>query len=609
MTSAAVSLSLPQMVDLALGSPEVGSVNFNILHSLLHVMIQQLELQQCAVEFRGPDSERIQAAIAGSAVPAARLSEYRVRDRSRRDKEIAKHAAREAHPHPHSPTETSDLDEDRRARPRTRAARDLPSSASSSSTSVSDGLSQGLGQGLGAAATKAKQGRKGRRRLLGLEEAEEVMRHSRRRRFSAHLLEVLASSHRLGRLSEDASQVRVVQAEDPDAPKREPADLEQRTKAVECEIAKLTAQGEDAFRRLRLLEASLEASLEDALEVLPLGHKPRRRASRDRDRDTATTERDLSSSLLKDECLLHALKSKMALLTPAAGPGGPMGFSLAAPALPDRGGLGLEPLEAELAEHGRSLGALQSDLRQLAARLDGLDALARGLSAGLDKGIGALDRRLQGMQEDIDSTASHVGTLFRDRDQRARVVQGLQSQVQALEKHKADRWQLEAALAEKADRGLVSAKVSHTEFTAACTNIHHDLGQAKSKLHETESRLDAKLDRTELPAVAAELAEHVERLVAERPGEQARQQQQQLAHQAHALQAEHFAAATKVRLIRNVTCISCDGPRTMRCDDWCPAVPTCDSFPDRRPTRPHLGGQPCQAPPPRSINLSNIHTL
>ena len=68
---------------------------------------------------------------------------------------------------------------------------------------------------------------------------------------------------------------------------------------------------------------------------------------------------------------------------------------------------------------------------------------------------------------------------------RCDVEQVLQEQVQALSKHKADRWQLESALAEKADRGLVSAKVSHTEFTAACTNIHNDLGQAKSKLHET----------------------------------------------------------------------------------------------------------------------------
>ncbi|XP_052132752.1 uncharacterized protein LOC113210531, partial [Frankliniella occidentalis] len=583
MASPVVSLSLPQMVDLALGSPEVGSVNFNILHSLLHVMIQQLELQQCAVEFRGPDSERIQAAIAGSAAPAAKLSEYRVRDRSRKDKEIAKQAAQDDR----GATETGELDEDRRGRTRTRAARaarDLPSSASSSSTSVSDGH--------GAGGTRSK-GRKGCRRLLGLEDAEEVLRHSRRRRFSAHLLEVLASSHRLGRLSEDAastlqSQVRVVEDSEAiaDPTKRTRMGLEERAEAVESEIAKLTAQGEDAFRRLRVLEGALE----DALEGAHLGRKPRRRASR----DTATTgnkvglgeqgssdtpptwapaaptaaatlpDADLSG-LLRDEHLLLALKSKMAVLAPTG-----------VPALPERA-------------RGWTRGS---------GRWTGGSTACRSEGTGLESLVyHAVRTKRVVFQEDLDGAVSHIGILFRERDQRALAVQGLQTQVQALEKHKADRWQLEAALAEKADRGLVSAKVSHTEFTAACTNIHNDLGQAKSKLHETESRLDSKLDRTELPAVAAELAEHVERLVAERPCDQARQQQ--LAQQAQTMQAEHFAAATKVRLIRNVTCISCDGPRAMRCDDWCPAVPTCESFPDRRPTRPYLGGQPCQATPPR----------
>ena len=39
------SLSLAQMVDLALGTPEVGAVNFNVLHSLLHALIGKLDLQ------------------------------------------------------------------------------------------------------------------------------------------------------------------------------------------------------------------------------------------------------------------------------------------------------------------------------------------------------------------------------------------------------------------------------------------------------------------------------------------------------------------------------------------------------------------------------------
>lgn len=37
-------VKLSQMVDLALGTPEVGAVNFNVLHSLLHAMLKRLNI-------------------------------------------------------------------------------------------------------------------------------------------------------------------------------------------------------------------------------------------------------------------------------------------------------------------------------------------------------------------------------------------------------------------------------------------------------------------------------------------------------------------------------------------------------------------------------------
>lgn len=37
-----------------------GSVNFNLLQSVLHIVVQQLELVQCQVEFRGKDGEKVQ---------------------------------------------------------------------------------------------------------------------------------------------------------------------------------------------------------------------------------------------------------------------------------------------------------------------------------------------------------------------------------------------------------------------------------------------------------------------------------------------------------------------------------------------------------------------
>jgi len=38
------TVSLSAMVDLAVGTPEIGAVNFNVLHSLLHVVLDQLQL-------------------------------------------------------------------------------------------------------------------------------------------------------------------------------------------------------------------------------------------------------------------------------------------------------------------------------------------------------------------------------------------------------------------------------------------------------------------------------------------------------------------------------------------------------------------------------------
>lgn len=44
------TVSLSNMVDLALGTPELGAVNFNVLHSLLHAMLQQLNIADVRAE-------------------------------------------------------------------------------------------------------------------------------------------------------------------------------------------------------------------------------------------------------------------------------------------------------------------------------------------------------------------------------------------------------------------------------------------------------------------------------------------------------------------------------------------------------------------------------
>ena len=51
------SLSLAQLVDLALGTPEVGAVNFNVLHTLLHALLGKLDLQNYKANINESDKD------------------------------------------------------------------------------------------------------------------------------------------------------------------------------------------------------------------------------------------------------------------------------------------------------------------------------------------------------------------------------------------------------------------------------------------------------------------------------------------------------------------------------------------------------------------------
>ncbi|XP_044252490.1 uncharacterized protein LOC123003652 [Tribolium madens] len=62
MAESVTIVTLNQMIDLSLNCNE-GIINFQVLHTFLHVVVQQMKLHDVAVEFRGPDSDKIQALI------------------------------------------------------------------------------------------------------------------------------------------------------------------------------------------------------------------------------------------------------------------------------------------------------------------------------------------------------------------------------------------------------------------------------------------------------------------------------------------------------------------------------------------------------------------
>lgn len=55
----------------------MGVVNFRILHSLLHVIVQQIELSDCNVEFRGDTGEKLGNLLSNAKPsPSITLTEY-----------------------------------------------------------------------------------------------------------------------------------------------------------------------------------------------------------------------------------------------------------------------------------------------------------------------------------------------------------------------------------------------------------------------------------------------------------------------------------------------------------------------------------------------------
>lgn len=79
-------IDVPQMIDLALGTPEIGVVNFNVLHALLHIIANNLKLNSARVEFRGVQCKKIENLIKTIPTdPIIEITEYSVDENETED--------------------------------------------------------------------------------------------------------------------------------------------------------------------------------------------------------------------------------------------------------------------------------------------------------------------------------------------------------------------------------------------------------------------------------------------------------------------------------------------------------------------------------------------
>jgi hypothetical protein len=76
-----IVIDASQLVDLALGTPEIGAVNFNLLHSLLHIIINQLNLKSTRIEIGGTQCSKIELLAKNlPPQPEIQLVEYSIKD-------------------------------------------------------------------------------------------------------------------------------------------------------------------------------------------------------------------------------------------------------------------------------------------------------------------------------------------------------------------------------------------------------------------------------------------------------------------------------------------------------------------------------------------------
>lgn len=81
--TATATVSLRELADLAIGTPEVGAVNFTALHTLIVAMLRSLNLQEVRINFQSPSPESSRSSeLPRTALSAPQLAVPKEKPRS-----------------------------------------------------------------------------------------------------------------------------------------------------------------------------------------------------------------------------------------------------------------------------------------------------------------------------------------------------------------------------------------------------------------------------------------------------------------------------------------------------------------------------------------------
>ncbi|XP_077979957.1 uncharacterized protein LOC144435245 isoform X2 [Glandiceps talaboti] len=225
----------------------------------------------------------------------------------------------------------------------------------------------------------------------------------------------------------------------------------------------------------------------------------------------------------------------------------------------------------------------------LAAQLELLKVGLEQLSQNKDKDnelMKTLKNALQQLQEDIEKVTNTCTQLVDEANSKQKHIDALYTFVDRLQEIKADKEHVTMEIDVKADKRSLEGKVSRSQFDGTVDELNKNVSEIITKLsghqdafdkamHHIETDIDNKLDRMELEP----LKEYLEGRIKAASAKMIK------VHQP--IEDTDEAAGFRKPLMQKVHCISCDRPVEIATQGPVPSLPESKPLPGTRSGRPY----------------------
>ncbi|XP_011868443.1 PREDICTED: uncharacterized protein LOC105562312 [Vollenhovia emeryi] len=475
-----LQISLPQMLDLALGAPEVGAVNFNILHNFLHILLHQINLQSTKVEYRGENADRIKV----------RKIMRRVKLKKNRKAIILSliwHSCESYY------RECTDAAGEVSQRIRRDDGADADVLTEDESLQVTNDTRQQIGLEKVPEAQMVVSAVNGTvPAAMTFKELEKSVKQLQQQ---YQALEDLSTSPEVVERLKD-------RITDPAADVWQFININKRLDTNE-QVIKLLLQ--------------LTTIIQDVVKG-----------------DTGIIDTSLINARLDE---LEDKVSKM-----------------------EQWLINLQTVTDILTEDIIRMVTMETNVGYLFEKVDDMQATEKTSDVNINK----LVAKVQGIETDMEKIGQAMNRLLDDREKQETDISTLLEQIEFLKTVKANKEDLEDALADKADTHIVNRKVSHDKFDAACDDLARGLEEAIDKLSKQESIWQQALDEVQ-NEIAAKMDKDEMMPLKDFVNSKLKSLQEKLKIMIEA-RREIEAAGTK-KLLRDVQCISCDKDVVMRTEE------------------------------------------